>query len=58
MMTPWTQALNSDEVEELKEAYRENFRRGDIDEGTFRRNMARLGLNATDIDAEVEENQS
>lgn len=52
----WLNGTSYDELKELIDAARTNFRCGDITEEKFREQLARLGFNATEIDQEVLEN--
>lgn len=53
----WRDGMSWEEYAELCEAYRIRFRNGEIDENSFRRLMGKAGFNATEIDAEVKDNE-
>lgn len=50
--------LDYQEHKELWEALNARFNNGEISEDQYRRNLARLGFNATEIEEEVKQNKS
>ncbi len=58
----WTRFMQENgfdlkDMQDMVEQLRADFRAGTIDEKGFRRQMARFGYSATEIDSEVRENE-